>query len=98
MIPPLQAMRLRSISRWMQDRSPNRRFQPEELASRAESLDEQMIEAFESREDSLKDSMMKAGTWGTAAGMQQFPMARLTLWQEVVAEFLPPITDPESGG
>lgn len=97
MIPPLQAMRLRSISRWMQDRSPNRRFQPEELASRAESLDEQMIEAFEERSDSLMDSMMKAGTWGTGEGIQSFPMARLTIWQEVVAEFLPPTSGQLSG-
>lgn len=96
MIPPLQAKRLRSISRWLQDSDSSATKQPEELASRAESLDEQMIEAFESLEDSLKDSMMKAGTWGTAKGMEQFPMARLTLWQQVTAEFLPPTTDPAS--
>jgi hypothetical protein len=57
-----------------------------------------MIEAFETREDSLKESMMKAGTWGTAKGMEEFPMARLTLWQEVVAEFLPPTSAQLSGG
>lgn len=97
MIPPLQPMRLRSISRWLQDSDPSATKQPEALASRAESLDEQMIEAFESREDSLKDSMMKAGTWGTGEGIQSFPMARLTLWQEVVAEFLPPTSGQLSG-
>lgn len=94
MIPPLQAMRLRSISRWLTDQSP--KPSPEALPSRAASLDDLMIEAFETQEDSLKDSMMKAGTWGTAAGMQSFPMDRLTLWQEVVGEFLPPITDQAS--
>lgn len=98
MIPPLQAMRLRSISRWMQDSNPQAQLSAEALASRAESLDEQMIEAFETREDSLKDSMMKAGTWGTAEGLKQFPMDRLTLWQQVVSEFLPTTTDPASGG
>lgn len=40
---------------------------------------------------------MKAGTWGTAEGLQQFPMARLTLWQEVTAEFLPPTSGQLSG-
>ena len=94
MIPPLKAMRLRSIKTWLNGQSPSP--SPEALGSRAESLDEQMIEAFESREDSLKDSMMKAGTWGTAKGLEQFPMGRLTIWQEVVAEFLPPISDPAS--
>lgn len=96
MIPPLQSMRLRSISRWMQDSDPSATAQPEALASRAASLDEQMIQAFEDREDSLRDSMMKAGTWGTAKGIEEFPMDRLLLWQEVVNEFLPPITDPVS--
>ena len=52
-----------------------------------------MIEAFETREDSLKDAMMKAGTWGTAEGLQSFPMQRLLLWQKVVAEFLPLIDE-----
>ena len=61
----------------------------EELQARAEKLDDQMIEAFEAKEDSLKDSMMKAGTWGTAKGLTQFPLDRMELWQEVVAEFLP---------
>lgn len=97
MIPPLQAMRLRSISRWLQDQAPKHQPPPEELASRAESLDELMIEAFEAREDSLKATMMQAGTWGTAKGLQEFPMARLTLWQEVVAEFLPPTSGQLSG-
>lgn len=91
MIPPLQAMRLRSISRWLSDQSP--KLSPEELSSRAELLDEQMVETFEAREDSLKESMMKAGTWGTAKGLEQFPMQRLTLWQEVTDEFLPTTSD-----
>lgn len=96
MIPPLQVVRLRSISRWLQDSAPSRKEQPKALASRAASLDEQMIEEFESRSDAVMDSMMKAGTWGTGEGMPSFPMDRLRIWQEVVAEFLPPISDPES--
>ncbi len=55
-----------------------------------------MIEAFDAMESAVMDRMMKAGTWGTAEGIQSFPLERLTLWQEVVAEFLPPTTDPAS--
>ena len=94
MIPLLQAMRLRSISRWLSDQSP--KLSPEELSNRAELLDEQMVETFEAREDSLKESMMKAGTWGAAKGLEQFPMQRLTLWQEVTDEFLPTTSDQAS--
>jgi len=86
MIPPLQPLRLRSIERWLNDQ-PN---PPNDLQGRALELDEQMIEAFEAKEDALKESMMADKTWGTAEGMQSFPAARLTLWSETVAEFLPP--------
>jgi len=86
MIPPLQDVRLRSISRWLKDQSPTP--QTEALDRRARELDEQMVEAFEAKEDSLKASMMTAGTWGTEEGMAQFPTDRMTAWAEVVAEFL----------
>lgn len=85
MIPPLQPLRLRSIERWLRDQ-PN---PPSDLHSRALELDEVMIEAFEAKEDSLKESMMANKTWGTAEGMQMFPAARIALWSEVVTEFMP---------
>lgn len=90
MIPPLQPLRLRSITRWLKDQ-PN---PPSDLESRALELDEVMIEAFEAKEDSLKESMMRAGTWGTAEGLTSFPTQRLSLWSETVSEFLPPISEP----
>ena len=95
MIPPLQPIRLRSIARWMQDQQPQQfkaLSQSGELDSRVLELDAQMIEAFEAKEDSLKDSMMTAGTWGR--DLTRFPTDRLTLWDETVAEFLPLTSDP----
>jgi hypothetical protein len=99
MIPPLQPIRLRSISRWMQDHQPTQFAELSrsgDLERRVSELDAQMVEAFETREDSLKDSMMKSGTWGTAEGLASFPLERMELWQETVAEFLPATTDPAS--
>lgn len=85
MIPPLRPLRLRSIERWLKDQlNP-----PSDLQSRALELDEVMIEAFEAREDGLKEKMMPNGTWGTGEGMQSFPAARIALWSETVAEYLP---------
>lgn len=92
MIPPLKEVRIRSITRWLQDQQESQ-LSPAALASRAESLDEQMLESFETAEDSLKTSMMKAGTWGTAEGMRSFPTDRMTLWQETTAQFLPLTTE-----
>lgn len=95
MIPPLPDIRRKSIERWLTTQQPPP-SRSAELASRVNELDEQMLEEFESREDSLKASMMKAGTWGTDRGLTQFPTDRMTLWQEVVSEFLPPTTDPQT--
>lgn len=98
MIPPLPAIRLRSISRWMQDNQPaqfRELSQSGELNSRVMALDEQMTEAFEAREDALMDKMMRAKTWGTTQGMGQFQTDRLTLWNETVAEFLAVTTNPK---
>lgn len=92
MIPPLKDLRLRSISRWLKDRHPT--LPDAERSSRAESLDEQMIEEFESREDSLKAQRMKDHRWGTAESLTEFPRERIELWQEVCQEFLPATTDP----
>ena len=91
MIPPFQSMRLRSINRWLSERSRTETHQS------AESLDQSMIESFELEEDRLMDSMMKAETWGTAEGMGTFPIDRVTLWGTVVQEHLPmtETTDPD---
>jgi hypothetical protein len=96
MIPPLQPVRLRSISRYLKDSDPQvAKLPPEELDRRARELDDQMIEDFDSREDVLREQMMRKGTWGTEEGMTSFPLDRMTLWQEVCSEFLP-TTIPES--
>ena len=98
MIPPSRPIRLRAIARWMKDTDPlAAKASPEVLAPRVEGLDEQMMEAFGASEDSLMNKMMDARTWGTEDGLQSFRMARLTMWQEVVEEFLPPLySDLES--
>ena len=84
MVPPLKPLRLRSIERWLKDQA----CPPPDQRARALELDEQMIEAFEAKEDAAKASMMAAGTWGTAEGMQSFPAARMALWGETVADYL----------
>ncbi len=89
MIPPLQQVRQRSIRRWLQDNPETAQLSPEALSSRVNELDEEMLEAFESREDALKDQMMRVGTWGTEQGIGQFQTDRLSLWSDVTSEFLP---------
>lgn len=91
MIPPLKDLRLRSISRWLKDQHP--KLSDAERSSRAEALDEQMIEAFEDREDSLKAQRMKDRRWGTEESLTQFPLERMELWQDVCQEFLPVTSD-----
>lgn len=101
MIPPLQQARLRSISRWMQDNRPDQfkeLSQSGALSSRVQEMDDQMIQAFEASEDAKKDQMMQAKTWGTEQGMQEFQTSRLTLWEQVVEEFLPVTSDQPSEG
>ena len=96
MIPPLAEIRLKSISRWFKDNDPEKAKLPPLLLKRhALAMDDQMMEAFESREDVLKEQMMRNKTWGTAEGLRQFPMDRLTLWQEITEQFLP-TTVPQS--
>lgn len=95
MIPPLPNSRHKSISRWLMDHPTTPLLSSAALEDRVRELDEQMMEAFESREDSLKESMIQRKTWGTAEGIESFPTDRMTLWAEVVDEFLP-TTDPAS--
>lgn len=85
-------MRLRSIQRWLKDQPEP----PPDLEAKAIELDVQMMEAFETAEDALKDRMMRAKTWGTAEGLQQFPMQRMELWQQVVADHLPSVEPSDS--
>ena len=92
MIPPLQAIRLRSIVRYHQDRREKEegtRPQPEALKELALEKDEAMIQEFEDQEDSLKDRLMKTGDWGTETGIQKFNLGRMEIWQEVVSDYLP---------
>ena len=95
MIPPLPDVRRRTISRWLKDQgqSPS---SPEALDRRVSELDDAMMDVFSRREDSLTETMMKAGTWGTPEGMRTFPTDRMTLWSEVVSEFLAPTSAPQS--
>lgn len=95
MIPPLKESRLRSINRWMSPKTSSEDLSAEQ-SSRASELDDRMVEAFEEREDALKRQMMDNGTWGTAKGLDQFPLQRMEIWQEVCAEFLPLTSDQVS--
>lgn len=90
MIPPLQSLRLRSISRWLNEPKNGPSAEP---SPRAMELDALMMEEFERREDDLKAQMMRDKTWGTEQGLTQFPTDRLSLWQAVVSEYLPTTTD-----
>ena len=95
MIPPLPDLRMRSIQRWLKDQPQTRSLPPEALTSRAKELDEQMMQAFSEQEDAIMWRMMRERVWGTEQGMQQFPLARLELWQEVCATFLPTSEPPQ---
>lgn len=90
MIPPSQSIRLRSITRWMQDNDPQAAsLPPAELSSRASSMDDQMIETFETLDQEIMDRLMREGTWGTEAGLQQYSLERMEAWQDTVSQHLP---------
>ncbi len=98
MIPPTQDVRLRSISRWLKDSNPKefkRLSESGELASHAQQLDDAMIEDYQAAEDSLTSRLMQSKEWGTEAGLQKFSSGKLELWQQTVADHLPPISDPQ---
>lgn len=101
MTPPLPQVRSRSIARWMQD------CRPEEFRSltanghlqqRVQQIDEQMMEAFGALESRLMEQLMAEKAWGTEEGLGRFQTDRLTLWSEVVNEFLEPTTIQDSVG
>lgn len=90
MIPPLQAVRQRSIQRWMREHDPHAAgLTTAMLNERANALDEQMLDAFECAEDELMAQMMRDGTWGTEPGMRLLPTKRMEIWQDVVSTALP---------
>lgn len=89
MIPPLQDLRMRSISRWLKDNPETAKLPSEALHQRVQELDEMMIEAFEEQEDALMDRLSKAKIWGTEEGLRQLTTGRMELWQETCSEFLP---------
>lgn len=94
MIPPLQPIRLRSITRWTQDnQKQGPKLPPEALNSLVLEKDEAMLLEFETQEDSLKERLMKSDQWGTEAGLQAFNLGRMEIWQEVVSNFLPTTSD-----
>lgn len=98
MIPPMKEVRIRSINRWLKDSNQDAAMlQPEALSQRATDLDDQMIEAFEAREEGVIERLTKAGQWGTEDGIRQFRTERMEIWQETCAEFLPTF-DQESEG
>ena len=87
MIPPTKEVRLRSINRWLKDKSQTP--QSGEPSQIAQDLDDQMIEAFEAQDDALMARLMKAGLWGAEEGLRKYRTERMALWQEMCAEFLP---------
>ena len=94
MIPPLKDMRLRSIARWVKDSSREAPPPPSEaLTSRVQALDDAMMQTFSDQEDALMARLERENVWGTEAGLQRFNLGRMELWQEVVSDYLPPITD-----
>ena len=92
MIPPLQAIRLRSIVRYHQDRrekEEGERPQPEELKELALEKDDAMLQEFEEQDASLMERLMREDKWGREAGLQEYKLRRMEIWQEVVSDFLP---------
>lgn len=97
MIPPLKDVRTRSIRRWMQDQQPatfSALTQSGELDAQIATMDDQMMATFNERLDQVQYAMMRRPDWGTQAATQEFRMEILMLWQAVVQESLPVITDP----
>lgn len=89
MTPPLPQVRQRSIERWMTENRPHQRATTKAI----QSLDSQMMQAFEASEEGLMESMMSKGTWGHPEPMRQFETQRLELWASVADEFLPVTSD-----
>lgn len=96
MIPPLPQTRLRSIQSWLQS-NPDRTepLSPAELLRKTHSLDEQMMEAFDTRTSELQSRMMEQKDWGTEQATAAYRTAELETWQEIVSEFLPETTEPQ---
>lgn len=97
MIPPNRDLRLRSIKRWLtaffqkQYAKPN---QSEALDARAEEIDAEMMEEFEDGDILLFDKLSRGPQ--LEADYQRMQTDRLMLWQEIVANRLPVISDPNA--
>lgn len=91
MIPPLQPLRLRSITRWLKDCDPQAaKLPPEELNRLALEKDEQMMEAFDLMDDEINWKASQAKRQLTMdEKIQEISMGKLEAWQEVCSEFLP---------
>jgi hypothetical protein len=96
MIPPLPQIRLRSIQTWLQSNPETSNLSSEALRKRAQETDEQMMQEFSDREDRKMEALMAAKRWGTEDGLREFLTFRLELWNEIVSETLPAITEPPS--
>ena len=89
MTPPLPAVRQRSIATWMKENRPHQRVTTKAI----QSLDSQMMQAFEASEERLMQDLMSARTWGKPETQRQFETRRLEMWAEVVEEHLPVTSD-----
>jgi hypothetical protein len=94
MIPPLTPSRVRAIERWLKDGS-HAPQDPAALHQLAETLDEQMLEAFDAGTTQLQESMMRRGHWGTEDALAEYRMGELSLWSEIFETFLPSRAEPE---
>jgi hypothetical protein len=97
MIPPTQAIRLRSITRWIKDNSPELAKLPQkELEQIVLDKDQAMTDLYEEQRDELKTALMKQKVWGTEEGLQTFNLQTMELWQEIVSDALPVTSSPQS--
>jgi len=99
MIPPLQPLRLRSITRWMQDKNKHREpgtpvpYPPEEIPQLALDKDEAMMEAFDQEMTALESRVLDSKTpQGYQEQVQALNTGKMMAWQETVNDFLAPIT------
>lgn len=88
MAPPFQSLRLRSIERWLRELGDDQ-VDSVGISSRAAQIDAQMIEEFDVRTSELLYTMMRRGDWGYEGPLAEFRMAELSIWREILDEFLP---------
>src|SRR4051812_2047659 len=90
MIPPLPAIRQRSIARWLKDaKALPAASRPAQSVESPETLDAQMLQAFDEAENAALDEATRKPNWGTLEATQAFNRTRLEAWQQVTVDFLP---------